>query len=159
MTVQSITIHLATDHAGYVYKELIKTHLEERGYTLVDHGAFEFDPSDDYPTFVNLAAAEVSNANNEDTVAIILGASGQGEAIAAGKYENIRTTVCYGGSMAIEIVKAGKEHNNANVLALGAKFIEEKHVLEVVDVWLATSFTKDERHVRRLSMIKVQLEK
>lgn len=154
MTPQITTIHLATDHAGYVYKEYIKTHLEELGYKVVDHGAYEFDPEDDYPRFVNLAAESVSKANAEDTVAIILGGSGQGEAIAASRYENIRTTVCYGGEMAREIVKAGKEHNNANVLSLGARFIEEKDVLELVDLWLNTEFSKDERHVRRLAQVK-----
>lgn len=153
MTPEITTIHLATDHAGYVYKEFIKTHLVELGYKIVDHGAYEFDPEDDYPKFVNLAAEAVSKAN-DDTVAIILGGSGQGEAMAASRYENIRTTVCYGGEMAKEIVKAGKEHNNANVLSLGARFIEEKDVLELVDVWLTTEFSKDERHVRRLSQLK-----
>lgn len=153
MTPQLTTIHLATDHAGYRYKELIKTYLEEKGYKVMDHGAHEFDPADDYPKFVNLAAEEVSKAPN-DTVAIVLGASGQGEAIASSRFSNIRTTVCYGGPMAKEIVKAGKEHNNANVLALGAKYIEEKDVLELVDLWLTTLFTQDERHVRRLTQLK-----
>jgi ribose 5-phosphate isomerase B len=153
MTSELITIHLATDHAGYRYKELIKTHLEEKGYTVVDHGAYVFDPADDYPMFVNLAAEAVSKAPNE-SVAIVLGASGQGEAVAASRFQYIRTTVCYGGDMAKDIVKAGKEHNNANVLALGAKYIEEKDVLELVDLWLTTPFSKDERHMRRLAQLQ-----
>lgn len=153
MTPEHTTIHLATDHAGYKFKELIKTHLEEKGYAVVDHGAHEFDSADDYPQFVYLAAEQVSKANSDAHVAIVLGGSGQGEAIAASSYKNIRTTVCYGGNMAKEIVTAGKQHNNANVLSLGARFIEEKDVLELVVLWLSTPFSNDERHARRLAQL------
>ena len=159
MTSKITRVHLATDHAGYVYKELIKTHLSESGYSVVDHGAFEFDPADDYPNFVNPAAEAVSKSNSEDTVAIILGASGQGEAIAASQFEHVRTTVCYGGEMATEIIIAGKEHNNANVLSLGARYIKEKDVLPLVDLWLNTSFSNEERHIRRLSLLTRNTEK
>ncbi len=145
---------MATDHAGYVYKEYIKTFLEQKGYKVIDHGAYEFDPADDYPSFVTLAAKAVSKANSDDELGIVLGASGQGEAIAASQFPHIRTTVCYGGPMAKDIVLAGKAHNNANVLSLGAKFIEEKDVLELVELWLNTPFTREERHLRRLHMIE-----
>lgn len=154
MTHQLKTIHLATDHAGYTQKEQIKTFLEEKGYAVVDHGAFELDPSDDYPTYIHPAAAAVSKAHNANVAAIILGGSGQGEAIVASRYPHIRTTVCYGGDMASEIIKLGREHNDANVLSLGARFIEEPNILELVDLWLNTSFTKEERHVRRLALIE-----
>ena len=154
MTHQLKTIHLATDHAGYTQKEYIKTFLEEKGYSVIDHGAFELDPTDDYPVYIQPAIVQVSKAHNTNVVAIILGGSGQGEAIVASKYPHIRTTVCYGGDMAREIVKLGREHNDANVLSLGIRFIEEQDVLELVNIWLNTSFTKEERHVRRLAMIE-----
>ncbi len=149
------TIYLGTDHAGFAYKELIKKHLEEDGYTVIDHGAYTEDPTDDYPIYVHAAAMDVSKqaekvSDDMTTFAIILGGSGQGEAIAAGRLPYVRTTVCYGGHDALEIVKRGREHNNANVLSLGARFIEEKDLLKIVDTWLTTSFTKEERHVRRL---------
>jgi ribose 5-phosphate isomerase B len=159
MQIPSLTtIHLATDHAGYIYKELIKTFLEEKGYKVIDHGAYEFDPADDYPNFVSVAAEFVSKANNDDELGIVLGATGQGESITAMQYSHIRTTVCYGGPMAEEIVVAGKAHNNANVLSLGAKHIEQKDVLRLVELWLNTPFTREERHLRRLTQI-AQLKK
>lgn len=150
-----ITIYLGTDHAGFAYKELIKKHLEDEGYIVVDHGAYVKDPSDDYPIYIHAAAVDVSKhaekvSDDMSVFAIVLGGSGQGEAITAGRLPYVRTTVCYGGIDAIEIVKRGREHNNANVLALGARFIEEKDLLKIVDTWLTTPFTKEERHVRRL---------
>jgi ribose 5-phosphate isomerase B len=152
------TIHLATDHAGFLYKEIIKNDLTEKGYTVKDHGAYELNPSDDYPEFIISAAKEV--AKNPDTEkAIILGGSGQGEALVAGRLDCIRTTVCYGGHMAPEIVKLGREHNNANILSLGARFIEEKDILILVDIFLKTEFSKEERHIRRLKQVELLTKK
>jgi len=153
------TIHLATDHAGFDHKESIKTYLEDKGYDVVDHGATTLSPEDDYPVYIQKAVVEVSNTQedieeNPETVAIILGGSGQGEAIVAGRFPYVRTTVCYGGPHAEEIVTLGREHNNANVLSLGARFIQIADALEVVDVWLTTSFSKEPRHMRRVKQIE-----
>lgn len=155
----SQTIHLATDHAGFAYKELIKTYLTQKGYTIIDHGAHIEEPTDDYPVYIHKAALEISKAaeNYEvdpQTVAIVLGGSGQGEAIAAGRLPYVRTTVCYGGSHAKEILELGRNHNNANVLAIGARFIQSADVLEFVSLWLKTPFSKEPRHIQRLEQIE-----
>lgn len=153
------TIHLATDHAGFQHKEVIKTYLENKGYSVIDHGAPMYSPEDDYPIYIQKAAIEVSKASedieeNPNTMAIILGGSGQGEAVVAGRFPYVRTTVCYGGAQAKEIVILGREHNNANILSLGARFIQTADVLELVDTWLHTGFSKEMRHIRRIKEIE-----
>lgn len=139
-------IHLATDHAGFKLKERIKKVLMKQNYAVVDHGAFSLDEKDDYPDFISPAAEAVSK-NPEDR-AIILGGSGEGEAMVANRFKNVRATVYYGGSD--KIVTLSREHNNANVLSLGARFLSEREALHAVKVWLATSFTADPRHLRRI---------
>lgn len=139
-------IHLATDHAGYKLKERIKEVLMQRNYSVVDHGAFSLDKKDDYPDFIARAAEEVSK--NPTDRAIILGGSGEGEAMVANRYKNVRATVYYGGSD--KIVTLSREHNNANVLSLGARFLTEKEALHAVKTWLATAFSGDIRHQRRI---------
>lgn len=153
------TIHLATDHAGFAYKEIIRTYLEEKGYAVVDHGAHTEDSEDDYPVYIHKAVLQVSlaseNYEKDPTVyAIILGGSGQGEAIAAGRFVSARTTVCYGGPNAHEILMLGRQHNNANVLSIGARFIQKADVLEMVRIWLDTKFSEDIRHMRRIKQIE-----
>jgi ribose 5-phosphate isomerase B len=155
------TIHLATDHAGFEYKELIKKYLEEKGYSVVDHGAYVEDATDDYPLYIHKAAIEVSQARedyeqNPKIVAIILGGSGQGEAIAAGRLPYVRTATCYSSPYIQEIVRLSRQHNNANVLSIGARFMQQADVLEVVNIWINTSFSKDTRHIRRLQQIENQ---
>lgn len=152
-------IHLATDHAGFEYKEIIKTYLTEKGYEVIDHGAHTQDESDDYPMYVEKAAVEVSRAqddyeHNPKTVAIILGGSGQGEAITAGRFPYVRTVTCYGGPHAKEILVLSRDHNNTNVLSIGARFMQEADVLEAVRLWLDTPFSADPRHIRRLKEIE-----
>jgi ribose 5-phosphate isomerase B len=158
------TIYLGTDHAGFAYKELIKKHLEEGGYVVVDHGAYVEDANDDYPIYIHAAAMDVSKlaekvSDDMSVFAIILGGSGQGEAIAAGRLPYVRTTVCYGGPDALQIIQRGREHNNANVLSLGARFIKESDVLAYVDTFLTTPFSKEERHVRRLIELETMMTK
>jgi ribose 5-phosphate isomerase B len=153
------TIHLATDHAGFDQKESIKTYLENKGYTVIDHGAPIYSPEDDYPMYISKAAMEVSKAaedTEEDprTLAIILGGSGQGEAIVANRFPHVRTTVCYGGPHAEEVIILGRQHNNANVLSLGARFMQVADSLEYIDIWLKTAFSKDMRHVRRIKELE-----
>lgn len=140
-------IYLATDHAGFELKETIKSFLEEKGYEVKDFGAFSYDEGDDYPDYVSKVASVVST--EADSRGIIFGKSGQGEAMVANRHTGIRAGVFYGGN--IEIVKLLREHNDANVLSLGAGFISENEAKEAVKIWLETPFSGDERHIRRIS--------
>ncbi|MBI2039928.1 RpiB/LacA/LacB family sugar-phosphate isomerase [Candidatus Microgenomates bacterium] len=145
-----MVIYLATDHAGFELKEKIKKFLQDGGYEVEDFGAYQMDAEDDYPDFISKAAQAVSK--DPSSKAIILGGSGQGEAIVANKFPNIRTTVFYGGSL--DIVKLGRQHNDANVLSLGARFLKEEDAIDAVKLWLETPFTNEERHIRRIEKIK-----
>lgn len=139
-------IHFAADHAGYEMKNTLMAFVtEELGLSVKDHGAYEYQEGDDYPDFVVPAARAVSES---DDMAVILGGSGQGEAMAANHISGVRAVVYYGGSQ--EILTLSREHNNANVLSLGARFIDPEEAKEAVRLWLATPFTDDERHVRRI---------
>lgn len=143
-------IYLATDHAGFELKEKIKKHLENCGKEFEDFGAFVLNEGDDYPDFVSLCAKAV--AGDEGSFGIIFGGSGTGEAICANKTKGVRACVYYGGDL--EIVRLAREHNNANVLSLGARFLEEKEAILAIDNFLNTSFSNDERHIRRLNKIE-----
>lgn len=148
-------IHLASDHAGFELKEKLKAYLMELGYDVKDHGAFSFDAGDDYPDFIRPAAEAVA-ASPEIDRAIILGGSGQGEAMVANRLPGVRAAVFYGhtdGETFGNIVRLSREHNNANVLALGARFLSEEDAKTAVTMWLDTLFSEEERHVRRISKI------
>ncbi|MCA9351925.1 RpiB/LacA/LacB family sugar-phosphate isomerase [Patescibacteria group bacterium] len=145
------TIHLATDHAGFEMKEFIKSALEELGYTIIDYGAFEYEEGDDYPDFIGLAASEISQ-NPEDR-AVIFGGSGQGEAMAANRYPNVRATAYY--HFDPEIIKLSREDNNANMLSIGSRFLSNEEVLESVLFWLEIPFSDEERHLRRIEKIEL----
>lgn len=143
-------IHFATDHAGFNIKdELLAFVRDTLHYEVVDHGAFKLDQNDDYIDFVNPAAKAVSD--NPEDKAIILGGSGQGEAIAANRHPNVRAAVYYGHNL--EIVRLSRDHNNANVLSLGARFVSLDDAKEAVRLWLDTPFSNDERHVRRINKL------
>ncbi len=144
-------IYLATDHAGFEIKEVLKEHLISQGMEVVDCGAREYDAEDDYPDFIAPAAKAVS-IDPENSRAIIFGGSGQGEAIVANKFPNVRAAVFYGGPG--EIVTLSREHNDANVLSFGARFVSPEEVKRLVDVWLSEEFTGAERHQRRINKIK-----
>ncbi|MBI2644200.1 MAG: RpiB/LacA/LacB family sugar-phosphate isomerase [Candidatus Wildermuthbacteria bacterium] len=147
-------IYLGADHAGFELKEEIKKYLQKNGFEVEDMGAFALNPDDDYPDFVRPAAEAVAlrwTQGKDDTLGIVLGGSGQGEAIAANKINGIRAVVYYGGP--IDIVKLSRQHNNANILALGARFLSKNEALEAVKVWLETPF-EGGRHERRLKKIE-----
>jgi len=146
-----MTIYLASDHAGYELKEKIKQFLIDSGYKIQDCGAFKFDADDDYPDFVHLAAKAVSK-NPKESLGIVLGGSGEGEAMVANRYPNVRAAVYYGGDK--KIITLSREHNGANVLSLGARFLSEKEALSAVALWLKTPFSRKERHLRRIKKIK-----
>ena len=143
-------IYLATDHAGFELKEKLKAYLQGLGYEIKDLGAFSYDAEDDYPDFVRQAAEAVSK-NPEKDRAIILGGSGQGEAIVANRFKSVRAVVYYGKDE--KIITLSREHNNANVLSLGARFLIEEEAKRAVKLWLETKFNAEERHMRRISKI------
>jgi ribose 5-phosphate isomerase B len=142
-------IHIASDHAGFDKKEYLKQELNKAGYSIFDHGAFELDINDDYPDFITPCAQAV--ANDPDSIGIILGGSGQGEQMNANKIPNVRAAEYYGGN--IEIVKLARQHNNANVLSLGARFLNNIEALDAVKIFIQTPFTQEPRHTRRLQKI------
>lgn len=148
-----MNIFIATDHKGFELKEKIKQWLLEWGHECTDFGANELNPDDDYPDFISLAAQAVAK-DPENSRGIILGGSGQGEAIVANRYKGIRAVVYYGGPE--DIITLSREHNNANILSLGAAFLSEENTKEMVRLWLDTPFSGDQRHVRRINKIEVK---
>ena len=142
-------IYLATDHAGFELKEKIKAYLGELGEVVEDMGAFSVDPDDDYPDFIIPAAQKVAE-DPDHNKGIVLGGSGQGEAIAANKIKGVRALLYYGGQP--DIVKLARQHNNANVLSLGALFVTEEEAKEAIKLWLETDF-EGGRHERRVDKI------
>ena len=140
-------IYLGTDHAGFELKEKLKPFFFFFGHEVEDLGAFGFDENDDYPDFITPVAKAVSDS--PDSFGIIFGKSGQGEAMVANRHAGIRAGVFYGGN--IELVKLLREHNNSNILSLGAGFISEDEAKEALKIWLETSFSGDERHTRRIA--------
>ncbi len=141
-------IHIASDHAGYDLKEFLKAKLAEMEYEVIDCGPDMLIPQDDYPDYISKAAQAVSESKGIAR-AIIIGGSGQGEAMVANKYKYVRADVFYGGN--IDIIKLGREHNDANVLSLGARFMSHEEAFKAVSIWLDTPFSNDERHVRRIN--------
>ena len=148
-------IIFASDHAGFALKEVLRAHVTSLGHEVTDMGAFTLDPNDDYPDFITPAAWAVI-AGGSDARGIILGGSGQGEAIAANRVPGIRAVVYYGDAEkkdAGDIITLSREHNDANVLSLGARFLTEDTSKRAVEKWLATSFTHEKRHERRNDML------
>lgn len=143
-------IYLGSDHAGFETKNKIKVFLKELGYQVHDEGAFEFVADDDYPDFIKIVAAQVAS-EPENSRGIIFGGSGQGEAIVANRYPGVRAAVYYGGSD--EIIRLSRVHNNANVLSIGARFVDAEKAKEVIKLWLGTPFDGEERHARRITKI------
>ena len=141
-------IHLATDHAGLELKEKVKLYLSDLNYEVIDHGAYEYDALDDYPDFIFPCANAVSN--DPESKGIILGGSGQGEAMAANRVKGVRAAVFYNGPD--EIIKLSRQHNNANILSLGARFMSEEEMYKIIEVWLSTNFESG-RHQRRIEKL------
>ena len=144
-------IIIGSDHAGYELKERIKKYLSETDFNYEDLGPNVINPLDDYPDFVIPVAKKVAE-NLIENKGIVVGGSGQGEAIAANKVKGIRAAVYYGGSL--EIVKLSRTHNDSNILSLGARFLSEKEAKDAVEVWIKTQFSTEPRHKRRIEKIK-----
>lgn len=147
-------LYLAADHAGFNLKEILKKYLsEELGFEVKDVGDFAYDENDDYPDWILPAARAVADdiKNGIDSKAIILGGSGQGEAIVANKVAGVRAAVLYDYNE--DIIKLSRQHNDANVLSLGARFLPEDEAKKAVKLWLKTEFSKEERHQRRIDKV------
>lgn len=140
-------IYLASDHAGFDLKESVKKYLLSIGHEIEDCGAFEKNFDDDYPDWISKAAEKVSS--DPISRAIVFGWSGEGEAIVANKFKDVRAVVGF----SPESVKLTREHNNANVLALGSEFVDERKAQELIDVFIQTPFSEEERHIRRINKI------
>lgn len=144
------TIAIGSDHAGFELKAALIPFIEELGYEVVDKGAFAFEEQDDYPDFIIPVARAV--AQGEATRGVILGGSGQGEAMAANRIQGVRAAVYYGGPS--DIIALSREHNNANVLSLGARFLSTEEAKEALKQWLGTAYSDAERHNRRINKIE-----
>lgn len=146
-------MYLATDHAGFPLKEEIKKYLEEKGQEVYDCGALTLEPGDDYPEYMVKVAENVQkDALHEPSYAIIFGGSGQGEAIVANRFRHVRAIVYAGGNL--ELVKLGREHNDANVLSIGARFVTTQEAIQAIELFLLTEFAHIERHVDRIIQIE-----
>lgn len=159
-------VFIASDHAGFELKEHLREFLISKGYEVEDCGAYKFDKDDDYPDFISKAAEGV--AKNSDSMGIVIGGSGNAEAMTANKFRNIRCALFYAPAVAIgsvditgktstdsfEIVRLAREHNDANMLSLSARFMDRSMAEKAVEMFLTTKFPGDERHVRRINKIK-----
>ncbi len=137
-----MNIAIASDHAGFGYKLLITAHLSERGHQVVDFGTASTEPVD-YPDFVHLAANAVASGQCERGV--VLGGSGNGEAMAANRHRGVRCAVCWNE----ESARLARLHNDANMISLGERMLTASAAIRIVDIWLATAF-EGGRHVARL---------
>lgn len=140
-------IHIATDHAAYDLKQFLMKELTELGHEVVDHGAEAYDAADDYPPFM-FACAEAT-ASDPGSLGIVLGGSGNGEAIAANKVRGVRAALAWN----VELARLAREHNNANVVAVGGRQHSVDEASEIVRAFLDTPFSEDPRHQRRIDML------
>lgn len=144
-------VHIATDHAGLELSRYLVESLTEAGYEMVDHGPTQYDPLDDYPSFcINAArAVKADRQQGLDSLGIVLGGSGNGEQMAANKVEGIRAALAWNLSTA----ELAREHNDAQVVAVGGRQHSKEEALEIIKTFLATPFSGDERHVRRINQM------
>src|SRR3989338_2035152 len=143
-----MNIYIGADHAGFKLKEELKEFLRDLGYDVEDTGAYKFDENDDYPDFIILVAKAVAK-NPEHNNGIVIGGSGQGEAMAANRIKGVRAALIYDKYSA----KMSREHNNANVISLGARALSIRKAKKLVKLWLDTPFSNGERHIRRIKKI------
>lgn len=146
-------VHIATDHAGLELSHFLIAELTKTGFELIDHGPKSYDPVDDYPSFcINAALAVAADQRaGLDSLGIVLGGSGNGEQIAANKVSGIRAALAWNQDTA----RLAREHNDANVIAVGARQHSQAEVLELILTFLREPFSNDERHVRRIGKIAI----
>jgi ribose 5-phosphate isomerase B len=158
-------VYTSSDHTGYQLKEKLKIYIGELGHTVEDIGAFAYDAADDYPDFIRPMAEAV--AKDSKSLGIIIGGTGQGEAMCANRVPGARAAVFYGEAIAkeavdikgqksndpFEIVKLARVHNNANILSLSARFLSEDEIKFATELFITTSFADEERHIRRINKL------
>jgi ribose 5-phosphate isomerase B len=153
-------VFLASDHAGYELKEALGPFLSERGFEVSDLGPATLDPNDDYPDYLGLLGRNV--AEHKGSFGIGIGASGQGEAMAANRMPGARAAVYYGPAArtqtdisghTIDMLASPRMHEDANILCLAARFLSAEEAKEAVSTWLATPFSGEERHIRRIQKL------
>lgn len=156
-------VYFASDHAGFALKQALIEHLRTLGYTVEDFGARDLDPEDDYPDFVTPCAEKV--AAESQSIGIIIGGSGQGEAMCANRVPGARAAVFYGPMRVTELleieggrsedgydlVRLARRHNDANILSIGARFVSGDEAVEAVRLFLTTTFSGAPRHARRIA--------
>jgi ribose 5-phosphate isomerase B len=144
-------VHLGSDHAGLELKNHLAEHLAKAGHEVVDHGPAVFDPEDDYPPFCLRAAAAVVADGGAGVTAlgIVIGGSGNGEQIAANKVEGVRAALAW----SVETARLAREHNDANVVGIGARMHPDADAVAFAETFLSTPFTGAERHSRRIRMV------
>lgn len=156
-------LYIGSDHTGYEFKEELKKYFTELGYKIEDKGAFTYEANDDYPDFIIPVAESV--ASDKGSFGVILGGSGQGEAMCANRIKGVRTAVFYGEILpkedidalghksvdSFEIIKLARMHNNANVLSLATRFLSLDEMKFAIELFLNTKFEGEERHVRRIN--------
>ena len=140
-------IYLGADHAGFDAKNLVAKHLEEKGHEVFDSGALTYDPADDYPAFCIDAASRT--VNDPGSLGLVFGGSGNGEQIAANKVTGARCALAWNP----DIARLAREHNNANLIAIGGRMHSEEEILAIVDAFLEQEWTDEERHARRIAIL------
>ncbi len=150
-------VYFATDHGGFLLKNALTEYVRGLGYEVEDCGAHELDPDDDYTEIIARAAGALSKdiAVGKESRAIILGRSGQGEAMVANRFSGVRCALYYGARL--EMIAQTRAHNDANALSLGADFLSEEDAREAVRAFLETPFSGEERHARRIAQIDDEL--
>ena len=141
-------VHLGSDHAGFELKAAATRRLLELGHEPVDHGPEQYDAVDDYPPYVLRAA--LGAAQDPGSLGVVIGGSGNGEAIAANKVPGVRCALAW----SVETARLGRQHNDANVVSLGARMHTEQQALELLEAFLTTDYSGDERHTRRIDMLR-----
>ena len=159
-------IALTTDHAGFEQLKKLQQFLESKGHQCANYGPAVLNTADDYPDLIAPAAQAV--ADGKCQLGIIIGGSGQGEAMTANRFKGVRAAVYYGPAKAIadlgvdgqkadpdgfDILRLSRQHNDANVLSLGARFLNQAQIEAAVQLWLGTEFSQDERHQRRIKKL------
>lgn len=163
-------VYFAADHAGFDLKNVLINYVRgELGHEVEDCGAFEKDPNDDYPEIIAAACLGIVRdiAEGIESRGIILGASGQGEAMAANRFKGVRAAVYYGpagqqtdqSGISLDMLASMRGHNDSNVLSLAARFLSEDEAKKALQSWLAAPFTGDERHVRRIGKLDTLQER
>lgn len=143
-------IYIASDHAGFEMKKDLISYLSQNDYEVFDCGPKEYVHDDDYPDYISKVARNIGSG--EPAFGIVVGRNGQGEAIVANRFPNVRCAVFYGGQK--HMITLSREHDDANMLSLGSSFLTKEDARRAVDLFLHTKFSGDERHVRRIKKIE-----